>query len=189
MYELFLDAVSKQWKMILFCNWSQINQQSIFLAGNESSLLWDKVLSFFKKCSIEVFELHHIYVVHGPGSFTGIRSICLFVNTLAYISQKLTLTPISFFDLYTSYPIIKQSSRRDVFAKKQKNSIIEILSISELQIYLQDISQCYGSSDATNIDNDICLEENYQAWDVISRIKKQQYKRIEPLYIKQANIS
>jgi hypothetical protein len=53
------------------------------------------------------------------------------------IKEKLFLTPISFFDLYNNYPIIKSSSKRDSFFKKEKNSPIEIIYNDELEIFLK----------------------------------------------------
>jgi len=122
-------------------------KEMITLSGNESSQLPAKVFSFLEHHSIKLEEMEYISVVHGPGSFTGIRSICLFVNTLAYVYPKLRLSAISFFDLFTTYPIVKQSSRRDVFVKKAKESIIEIVAISELSEYLAETKNWQGSLD------------------------------------------
>jgi len=37
------------------------------------------------------------------------------------------MTAISFFDLHKIYPIIKTSSKRDCFVKRDKNSNVEII--------------------------------------------------------------
>ncbi|MDR0772598.1 MAG: hypothetical protein LBF15_06460 [Candidatus Peribacteria bacterium] len=47
------------------------------------------------------------------------------------------LTPISYFDLFKTYPIIKASSKRDSFFKKDKNSSVEIIYNDELEKALQ----------------------------------------------------
>jgi hypothetical protein len=49
----------------------------------------------------------------------------------------LKLTPISYFDLFKTYPIIKASSKRDSFFKKDKNSSVEIIYNDELEKALQ----------------------------------------------------
>ncbi|MCH8518624.1 hypothetical protein LAT59_02595 [Candidatus Gracilibacteria bacterium] len=190
MYKLFLDAVSTCGRVVLLDDGVKISEDILSLSGNESSLLPSRVFSFLKENTITASELSHIYVVHGPGSFTGIRSICLFVNTLAYIYPQLTLTPLSFFDLFAHYPIIKQSSRRDVFVKKEKNATIDILSLQELQVYLQNIPECYGSFDVTSLEGvHTNLVQNYGVEEVISRLNNKSLKFIEPLYIKNPNIS
>jgi len=51
----------------------------------------------------------------------------LAVNTINYIIKK-NITHLSFFDLFTSYPIIKSSSRRDLFVKYEKHATIEIVN-------------------------------------------------------------
>ncbi|MFC1797855.1 hypothetical protein ACFLY2_01510 [Patescibacteria group bacterium] len=47
-------------------------------------------------------------------------------NSINYIINK-NMTALSYFDLHTSYPIIKASSKRDCFVQKDKNSKIEII--------------------------------------------------------------
>ncbi len=190
MYELFLDAVSTRGKILLLCEDMTIWEEVIELAWNESSQLWAKVFSFLERFMVNSSELSSIYLVCGPGSFTGIRSICLFCNTLAYIYPNLLLYPLSFFDLYEHYPIIKQSSRRDVFVKMWKSATIEILTFPELSIQLQQYTEVYGSFDIWVCNQDhLILRENYIPWDVIARKELTAMKCIEPLYIKNPNIS
>lgn len=189
MYELFLDAVSTRGKILLLRDGKSIREEVIELAWNESSKLWAKVFSFLEWCKVDVSELWRIYVVRGPGSFTGIRSICLFCNTLAFIYPSLELYPLSFFDLFENYPIIKQSSRRDVFVKMQKNATIEIVLISELHTLLPWNSEVWWSFDTSCLEReDILLSESYDAHEVISRSHWKASRCIEPLYIKAPNI-
>jgi hypothetical protein len=58
----------------------------------------------------------------------------------------LYLTSISYFDLYNNYPIIKSSSKKDSFFKKEKNSSIEIIYNDELEKLLknENIKTIYG---------------------------------------------
>lgn len=190
MYELYLDAVSTLGKIALSQNSQILFEESFSLAWNESSLLSQKVFHFLDTQSIQLTDIDNIYVVSGPWSFTGIRSICLFVNTLAYIYPHLYLTPISFFDLYDTYPIIKQSSRRDAFVKKQKNTIIEILQISELEQLLRLYRKSYGSFDLSLLDSEwIIIESSYNTSQIIQSLIPKKLKFIEPLYIKKPNIS
>jgi hypothetical protein len=51
--------------------------------------------------------------------------------------MKINLTPISYFDLYDTYPIIKSSSKRDSFFKKDKNSSVEIIYNDKLEEFLK----------------------------------------------------
>lgn len=166
-----------------------MKKSSIELAGNESSKLSEKVLGFLESACVQVSELQYIYVVVWPGSFTGIRSITLFVNTLAYAYDHIKLIPLSFFDLYSSYPIIKQSSRRDVFVKKDSLSIIKILSREELQEYLSDIPHCFWSFDWELFSIQSEIHNSYDIEEILQHIQTKAVKCVSALYIKKPNIS
>lgn len=88
---------------------------------------------FLSSMNTKIKDIENIVVVHGPGSFTGIRTIVLLVNTLSFIYPKLHLTPLSFFDMYKNYPICKTSSKRDLFVKYSKSAIIEVVKNEELE--------------------------------------------------------
>ena len=53
------------------------------------------------------------------------------MNTINYIIKK-NLIPISFFDLFHQYPIIKASSKRDCFIQREKNNKIEIMKNEDI---------------------------------------------------------
>jgi len=74
-------------------------------------------------------------VVNGPGSFTGVRTTVLIVNTINYIIHK-KMTPISYFELFPGYPIIKTSSKRDYFFQKDSKSTISIIPNEELALLI-----------------------------------------------------
>jgi hypothetical protein len=59
------------------------------------------------------------------------------VNTINFVINK-QITSISFFDLFNNYPIVKTSSKRDCFIKKDKNSEIEIIRNDDLKQYLKE---------------------------------------------------
>jgi tRNA A37 threonylcarbamoyladenosine modification protein TsaB len=79
-----------------------------------------KVSDFLREAQVSYQEIENIVLVVGPGSFTGIRTTVLYANTLSFIFPHLFLTGVSFFDLYETYPIVKTSSKRDLFVQKEK---------------------------------------------------------------------
>lgn len=189
MYELFLDAVSSRGKILLLHKGEVVWENELELVWNESSKLWVKVFSFLECYGVDTSQLWRIFLVHGPGSFTGIRSICLFCNTLAYIYPHLILFPLSFFDLYESYPIVKQSSRRDVFVKMQKNATIEILPITELKDLLVWYREVWWSFDVALLEREnLFLHQDYSITEVLSRYTWHSSRCVEPLYMKAPNI-
>ena len=190
MYQLYLDAVSTSGKIALLRDKEIISETELSIAWNESSLLSQKVFWFLRSQWVEQSMLENIYSVVWPWSFTGIRSICLFVNTLAYIYPQLFITPLSFFDLYQSYPIVKQSSRRDAFVKHKKNTIIEVLQISELESLSGVWGIWYWSIDMSLWDlSRATLQSEYDISQVLASLTVKKVKFVEPLYIKKPNIS
>ena len=189
MYELYLDAVSASGKIALLRDKKILSQAELYIWWNESSLISQKVFWFLNTQGVQVSQIENIYTVVWPWSFTGIRSICLFVNTLAYIYPKLELTPLSFFDLYDTYPIVKQSSRRDAFVKLKKNTIIQILQMNELEILAQSWWIWYGSMDLSLWSFDtISVHHDYDVWERVYSLSHKKTKFVEPLYIKKPNI-
>jgi len=73
-----------------------------------------------------------------------VRTTVLIANTLNYVIKK-AMTALSYFDLFTKYPIIKSSSRRDHFVQKDYKHNIEILENTLLEEYLnnQNITAVY----------------------------------------------
>ncbi len=179
---LFLNTISNPSVFILAdTNRNIIAQKNYEIKGNESSLLIEKIDDFLQENQKNYDDICDIIVVNGPGSFTGIRTIVLSVNTLAFI-KNIFLTPLSYFDLFSDFPIITPSSKRDSFVKINKNSEIQILKNTQIQ---EDFSQMYGNNSISGIK----IVENINYYDIIEKIELQKCKQIEALYIKKPNIS
>lgn len=189
---LFINAVSQYGILILFDEKRNIiAQHNITILGNESSLLIGHIDDFLKKNNCDYQQLQNFVVVNWPGSFTWIRTIVLAVNTMNYICHKY-ITPISFFDLFEKYPIIKNSSKRDIFVKYKKTSIISIVKNDDFIEYMkrEKIDTIYW-----DLWNNM-LKSNIQEviWDInyskiLQNITFEKNKIIEPLYIKKPSIS
>jgi hypothetical protein len=81
---------------------------------------------FLYNNNMEYSDLENIVVVNGPGSFTGVRTTVLMINTINFVIQK-NITSLNYFDLFSDYPIIKTSSKKDSFIKEKKESDIMIM--------------------------------------------------------------
>lgn len=187
---LFINAVSSMWSIILFDSNRQIVcRQNIEVLLNESSKLLEEIESFMDKNDIVYDKLDNIVVVNWPWSFTGLRTIALIVNTISYITKK-NITPISFFDLFDRYPIVKSSSKRDVFIQKDKSSKIEIILNTECEEYVNsnNIENIYWDlSNNFFTVSSLFGEIDYE--NIIKNLKFDSKKIIKPLYIKKPNIS
>ena len=199
---LFINAITQNWAIILFNEEKNIiSQKNIEILWNESSKLIEEIDVFFKENNINYHNLENIVVVNWPWSFTWVRTIVLAINSINFIINK-NITSLSFFDLFENYPIIKSSSRRDLFVKYKKSDTIEIVKNYDFLEFINSSPFFKGSiwnvmegeglfwdisnniiSDKIKVNSDI----NYDK--IIKNIVFQKNKLIEPLYIKKPNIS
>ena len=77
---------------------------------NISEILIIEVEKFLKKSKISINQLKSIYVITGPGSFTGIRSALTFAKSLK-LTMKLNLYGLSKFE----FKINKYNENRRIF--------------------------------------------------------------------------
>ncbi len=187
---LFIDSLSSPARLILFeTHHTIIAQKNIDIYRNESSKLIGEITSFLSENDKNIENLKNIVTTHGPWSFTGVRSVILTVNTLAFRTD-IFLTPINYFQLYDSYPIVKCSSKRDVFIKKCPESNIEIISNQDCISYIQNhnIKKIYWDFEIWENVGILCVKEiDYAA--IIKNLQLQKEKQIEALYIKKPNIN
>ncbi len=165
-----------------------IDSENFEIAGNESSKATSLIADFLEKQKLNYQDISNIIVVVGPWSFTGIRSISLIVNTLAYIYPHISLTPVNFFDLFDTYPIVKSSSKRDLFVKYDEKSIIEIVTNSDFESRYT-LSDIYGDTDINRFSAWYVLKDSIDYIWLMNDIQLKKEKRIAPLYIKKPNIS
>lgn len=189
---LFIDCVSKNWKLILF-TWKDIfSEKNLEIAGNEISTLPSILQAFLEEHSQQWENIENIVVVTWPGSFTAIRAIILVINTLAFTFPNISLTPIHYFDLFDTYPIVKTSSKRDVFLKPTADGEVIILQNEELRKYLQE-------RDIQTIFWEPPIGEEY-FWKlkfvntpnyttILETLVLKKEKFVNPLYIKKPSIS
>jgi len=186
---LFINAVSHNWKLIIFDDKKDILfEKELQVAWNESEKLIWLVDEFLNDSNLNYNNLDNIVVVAGPWSFTWVRTIVLMANTINFVINK-NMTSLSFFDLFNNYPIIKTSSKRDCFFKKSNDSKIEIITNEDLWEYLKEnnITKIYWDFDVSKFEN-IEIIENINYFDIIKSIKLDNKKSIEALYIKKPNI-
>ena len=196
---LFINAVTQNWTLILFnTNKKILFQKNIEILGNESSKLIETIDVFLWENNIKYSDLDNLVVVNWPWSFTGVRTIVLAINTINFIIKK-NITAINFFDLFENYPIIKSSSRRDLFVKYKKSDKIEIVKNDDfIKTIINHPSEASFNTKGSKVYWDLSNNILSERIEVISKIDYnkiikniifQKNKLIEPLYIKKPNIS
>jgi len=185
---LFFNGVSSKWYIGLFDEHQEyITSEEFEIQGNESTKVIPIVDNFLTVNNISYTDLKNIVVVVWPGSFTWIRSISLVVNTLSYIYPHIYLTPISFFDLYSRYPIMKISSKRDVFVKYSESDMIQIVKNEDIE--LSTIEKIYWDIESERLSNDREIDSTIDYKLCMKNIVLKNTKIVSPLYIKKPNIS
>jgi tRNA A37 threonylcarbamoyladenosine modification protein TsaB len=183
---LFVNTISTNANLIIFNNNKEIlNTLEFEIKWNESSLLIPKIDLFLKENNLEYKELENIVCVNWPWSFTWVRTTVLAINSINYIINN-NITPVSFFDLYNNYPIVKSSSKRDCFVKLNNESKIEIIENSKIEEYLKEknIKTIYWNCNLDNVE----IIEKIDYISIIKMIEFKKFKKIDPLYIKKPNI-
>lgn len=166
----------------------EISSHSFEIAGNESSKSISIIDDFIRANNFTYQGIDTIICVNGPGSFTGIRTISLVVNTLSFIYPHISLTSLSFFDLYDSYPIAKASSKRDLFVKYKKWDIIQIQSNITFEEHLQ-TQIIYGDMNQQVFTKPLHIIWYVDYNKICKNLKLRNDIKIAPLYIKKPNIS
>lgn len=192
---IFIDAISNPATIILFDNKKQIIDTIVWSAvTNESKTLIPNIHTILKKNLLEYKDLENISLVNWPGSFTWVRIAVLVANSINYIIKK-NMTSLSFFDLYElafekPYPIVKSSSKRDLFVKKTNNNKIDIIKNEDFLKYLKetDIINIYWEI-WNNLIWDFELNKILDYTEIIKNLKLTNLEILEPLYIKKPNIS
>ena len=120
---LFVNTIWKKAYLWLFDNKKNLLSETFFeIKWNESSLLLPKLEEFLEKNNVDYFQIENFVLVNWPGSFTWVRTAVLTINTINFITKK-NITPLSYFDLFKSFPIIKSSSKRDSFFQKDNKRV------------------------------------------------------------------
>jgi len=183
---LFIDTISPKACIILFDNLRKILKKEFFdIKLQESEKLSSKIDDFINKCGIGYFDIENIVVVAGPGSFTWVRSTVLIINTIAYCTKSM-ITSLSYFDLFDTYPIIKTSSKRDVFIKESRLSEIKIIKNEEIK----NLKIKNTLSWDVNFDflKNYCIISIPDYENIIKNLSLDNKKIISPIYIKKPNI-
>lgn len=84
MYSLFLDTHSRNIIEVLYKNGEVIDKSIRISEHNHSDYTMPMLKSLLDNNKITVKDLNEIFVVNGPGSFTGVRLGVTIAKTLAY---------------------------------------------------------------------------------------------------------
>ena len=189
MISLFLDTSSKKLVVILVKDNEVLSKKELESINDHASHLVPFIDEVLKENNMTTKDINRIFVVNGPGSFTGTRIGVTVGKTLAY-SNNIKVVPVSSlkqyifsktgYDYYVS--IINDKNNRlyyGIYDKDYNDIIIDKYSTKE--VYDKDISKLSG--------NTIIIDDNNQDLDILKLIDYYKDKEInahelKPNYLK-----
>ena len=189
MISLFLDTSSKKLVVILIKDNEILSKKELESINDHASHLVPFIDEVLKDNNMTTKDIDKIFVVNGPGSFTGTRIGVTVGKTLAY-SNNIKVVPVSSlkqyifsktgYDYYVS--IINDKNNRLYYGIYDKDySDIVVDKYSTREIFDKDISKLEG--------NILTIDENNQELDIIKLIDYYKDKEInahelKPNYLK-----
>ena len=149
MISLFLDTSSKLLTVILVNNNEVIYNKSIETKNDHTSYAVPMIDEALKINNLKTRDINKIYIVNGPGSFTGTRIGVTIGKTLAY-SNEVGIIPVS-------------SLKQYIFSKDNKDYYVSMIIDKNNRLY-------YGIYDKNY--NDIVTDKYSTIDDFKSDIEK-----------------
>lgn len=184
MISLFLDTSSKKLVVILVKDNEILSKKELESINDHASHLVPFIDEILKENNMTTKDVNKIFVVNGPGSFTGTRIGVTVGKTLAY-SNNIKVVPVSSLKQYifskTGYDyyisIINDKNNRlyyGIYDKDYNDIIIDKYSTKD--IFDKDISKLNG--------NVLTIDENNQELDILKLIEYYKDKEIDSHYLK-----
>ncbi len=145
-------------------------------------------------------NITEIYVIKGPGSFTGLRIGISIANTIAWLNKANLFGIITFeyWESFASKPLLVFAGAGAVYFKENSDEKPEIIKIEELNEFLnkKNIKEVFGDiSEEQKLSlKSIKFNECEKTFgelmlEIIKKSDKKPVKLVEPLYIKQPGIT
>lgn len=188
MISLFLDTSSKKLVVILVKDNEVLSTKELESINDHASHLVPFIDEILKENNLTTKDINKIYVVNGPGSFTGTRIGVTVGKTLAY-SNNIKVVPVSSlkqyifsetgYDYYVSIIKDKNNMYYGIYDKDYNDIVIDKYSTKE--IFDKDISKLSG--------NTMIIDEDNAKLDIIKLIDYYKDKEIDahslkPNYLK-----
>lgn len=187
--DIFFDGVSTNGYIALYDDDNVcIASDNFHISWNESTKTISCIDGFLRNNSYSYMDIRNIVCVVWPGSFTGIRTVTLVVNTLAFIYPHIKLTWVNFFDMYDLYPIVKTSSKRDLFVKYNESDIIHTVKNEDFEKEYKG-TYIYWDINTERFENNFQLNAYIDYTALIKDIPRDAQKNLSPLYFKKPNIT
>jgi tRNA threonylcarbamoyl adenosine modification protein YeaZ len=172
--------------------------------NNEAEKLMPAIDKLLKKAKKTYEDLEQIYVIKGPGSFTGLRVGVTVANTISSLvgAELIGVTTFEFLHRQSELPILLFAGKGGVFFSEKVTKKPELVNMPELNGVLQKKKIIKVSGDITPEQIKVLEKVKFQKLKndfgtvmkkiIGDNLKKKIYKSaklVKPLYIKGPNIS
>ena len=200
MYTLAIDTASSDTTIAVIQNQKIVSSASWPARNREAQTLLPEIDSQLSSLNLKYDDISNIFVIKGPGSFTGLRVGVTVANTMAYL-LNIPLYSISTLDLWhanSSLPILVFAGKLAVYLS-ESDQPVEIIPLKEINLKLKSLAITKYAGDIS--DEQISfIEAYYQQLDIgpeqrlLTAFKKysniiEPEKIVKPLYIKDPAIS
>lgn len=169
--------------------------------NNEAEKLLPAIEKLLKKNKKDFAVIKEIYVLKGPGSFTGLRVGVTVANTLAYLNSA-KLYAISTFEYWheiTNLPVLIFAGKGGVYLSENPKKEAELINLDELNKILKKkkIKKVTGS--ISEEQKKILITAKFQEiltldfaeimTQIVQQKKLKPVKIVKPLYIKPPGVT
>ena len=186
MYSLLIDTHDKDVLLVLYKDGKvlgNINKESNM---RHSEITMPSLIELIDKYNISVHDIDEIFVVVGPGSFTGVRIGVTIAKTMAYLLKK----PIK---CMTSIDLLYYSNglKNGLYACMEKNGFFvseyngELLPNTNIKYYSK------AEYDKEFVDKEVLIntELNFdKIYEYASKLDKVNPHLVNPIYVKQIEV-
>lgn len=189
MYSLLIDSATDLSSVVLYKNGLVIDFKSTKSINGHSSILIPLIEEIIKKNNITPLNISEIFVVSGPGSFTGTRIGVTIAKVFAY-SLKISIKTISTLELKAissnldkKLCVVKDPNGyyAGLFDKKGLVGEYFYLSTEEFNLFLQ--KNKYQNILVENIDIDFS-----KVFELLKTKETLNVHEVNPLYVKKIEV-
>ena len=185
MYSLFIDTHSETIKIILFKDGKILSNKEKTSNMHHSVYTMPMIDEILNENHISTNELDEIFVVNGPGSFTGVRIGVTIAKTLAYLRN----IPIKSISTLEMKAIFVNSDKKIVLEDEKNGKYIGIFDKDNNLIEYKYLKNSEYEEYKDN--NDIIIVDNIDYEKVYEYLKNKEVENphgVNPLYIKKIEV-
>ncbi len=204
---LAINTASSHTGIALFDASKLLAKNSWQAHNDEAEKLMPAIAELLKKSGQKFSDIKQIYVIKGPGSFTGLRVGVTVANTLAYLNQceLFGITTFEYWHSVSDLPVVLYAGSGGVYLSLNKESEHQLIKLDELNDVLKEQKITEVSGDITPPQAEvikantlffnssktfgeiikIIIEKNLEP----SHTALKSVKIIQPLYIKEPGVT